>query len=275
MSEAATTAPSKVRATLSPVENLGVGISGGCLETALLMPILTWKFCAQEGRPYPRFPGMYRGVFVQASSVAPLTAMQMVVNGLFENMLTGGKRGVTDAEAIGCALAAGATSASLYGPVDLTSIHQQKLNMSPIATVQHLVREHGALIMWRGVVPTAVREAIYTGGYLGLAPFFTKSLMAQKGWEEAYFASAVLGSLGAGVIANVASQPIDTAKTVVQADLRGVTYTGMVQALGELNRKEGLMGMYRGGIARTLRTSGAFFVVSSIREMCVLEKSKR
>ena len=56
----------KVRASLTPLENTGVGIFGGCLETFLQMPILTWKFCAQEGRPYPRFPGMYRGVFVQA-----------------------------------------------------------------------------------------------------------------------------------------------------------------------------------------------------------------
>jgi len=265
----------KPRASLSAVENLGVGVFGGCLETGLLMPVLTWKFCAQEGRPYPKFPGMYRGVFVQAGSVAPLTAMQMVVNGIFENLLTKGARGVTDGEAMGCALAAGATSAVLYGPVDLTSIHQQKLGLSPLATIKTLVQEHGALILWRGVIPTAVREAIYTGGYLGIAPFFTKSLMSQKGWEEAYFSSAVLGSLGAGIIANMASQPVDTAKTVVQADLTGTTYTGMMQALGKLKSSEGIMGLYRGGVARTLRTSGAFFVVSSIRELCILEKTKR
>lgn len=179
-------------------------------------------------------------------------------------------------EVVGCALAAGATSAVLYGPVDLTSIHQQKLGMSPIQTISTLVKEHGALVLWRGVIPTAVREAIYTGGYLALAPFFTKALMAQKGWEEAYFSSGVLGALGAGIIANVATQPIDTAKTVVQADLKGVTYTGMFQALGELQASKGLInGLYLGGIARTLRTSGAFFVVSSIRELCILEKTKR
>jgi hypothetical protein len=54
------------RSLLSEHENLLVGMVGGTAETALLMPVLTWKFCLQEGRPYPRFPKMYRGVGVQA-----------------------------------------------------------------------------------------------------------------------------------------------------------------------------------------------------------------
>ena len=78
---------SSMRPSLSTNENLGVGIVGGCVETAALMPVLTWKFCLQEGRPYPKFPGMYRGVFVLAGSVAPLTGMQMFFNGVFEAWL--------------------------------------------------------------------------------------------------------------------------------------------------------------------------------------------
>ena len=71
-----------VRPSLSSNENLAVGIVGGCVETAILMPVLTWKFCLQEGRPYPRsLGGIYRGVSVLAGSVAPLTGMQMFFNG--------------------------------------------------------------------------------------------------------------------------------------------------------------------------------------------------
>lgn len=202
-----------MRPSLCSEENLAVGIVGGCTETLILMPVLTWKFCAQEGRPYPQFPGMYRGVFVQASSVAPLTAMQMLTNGLLERLLTGGLRQPSDAEVVGCALGAGAASAALYGPVDMTMIHQQKLGMSPLRTVAHLAREHGITSLWRGVLSTAGREAIYTAGYLALAPVFTARLMRQSGWEDSYFASAVIGSMAAGVIANTASHPIDTVKT--------------------------------------------------------------
>ena len=156
-----------IRPSLSYNENLAAGVVGGCVETAALMPVLTWKFCLQEGRPYPRFPGMYRGVTVVAGSVAPITGLQMFFNGLFENFVTSGNRMPTEAETIGCALGAGAVSAALYGPVEMTAIHQQKLGLSPMATLSHLAKTHGVASIWRGVVPTAWREAIYTAGYLG------------------------------------------------------------------------------------------------------------
>ena len=158
--------PAGVRPSLSYNENLGVGIVGGCVETAALMPVLTWKFCVQEGRPLPPFPSWtwYRGVAVLAGSVAPLTGIQMSVNGVFEGLLTRGERNLTDVEVVGCALGAGAVSAALYGPVELTTIHQQKTGLGPLGTITHLARTHGITSLWRGLVPTACREAIYTAG---------------------------------------------------------------------------------------------------------------
>lgn len=89
-----------MRASLSETENLGVGIVGGCVETTALMPIITAKLCIQEGRPYPTFLGMYRGVGVQAGSVAPITAAQMLFNGLIEKAVTGGSRLPSDGEQV-------------------------------------------------------------------------------------------------------------------------------------------------------------------------------
>jgi len=64
-----TTTPSLVRVPLSPAENLAVGAFGGALETCLQMPILTYKFCLQEGRALPTtMGGFYRGVGVQAGT---------------------------------------------------------------------------------------------------------------------------------------------------------------------------------------------------------------
>jgi len=182
----------------------------------------------------------------------------MLANGVLERLLTGGSRAATDTEKVGCALGAGAVSAAMYGPVDMTSIHQQKLGLSLPGTLGHLARTHGILSLWRGVLPTAAREAIYTAGYLALAPVFTARLMKQKGWEDSFFASAVLGSMAAGVLANVASHPIDTAKTVVQADVASASYSGTLDAMRKLYGSGGLSSFYRGGIARTVRTCGAF-----------------
>jgi hypothetical protein len=80
-SQESTSMKQQPRVPLSPLENLAVGALGGALETCLQMPIITYKFCVQEGRALPRnVSGWYRGVFVQASTVAPITAIQFMVN---------------------------------------------------------------------------------------------------------------------------------------------------------------------------------------------------
>jgi len=264
------------RKPLSADENLVVGMAGGTLETCLLMPVLTWKFCSQEGRPYPKFPGMYRGVAVQAGNVAPLTASQMVINGLLERALTGSSgRALSDLEALGCGLGAGACSAVLYAPVDLTMIQQQRLGLGVSGAVQHIIKTRGMLGLWRGFVSTAAREAVYTSGYLSMAPIFQRRLMKQPGWEESYWLSAVLGSCTAGVIANLLSHPVDTSKTNLQADLAGETYGSATSAFARLYQTRGVRALYSGGLARTIRGCGAFFVVSSLREQCIANKTER
>mmetsp|Transcript_14269 Transcript_14269/g.17640 ORF Transcript_14269/g.17640 Transcript_14269/m.17640 type:complete len:280 (-) Transcript_14269:149-988(-) len=262
------------RAQLSADENLAVGLVGGMVETVINMPILTYKFCKQEGRPYPKFPGMYRGVFVQAGSVAPLTATQMVLNGLIEKGITGSQRNMTDAESIICAMGAGAGSAILYGPVDLICIHQQKLGMNMIKTGKMLAERHGFLSIFRGVLPTAGREAFYTAGYLGLAPYFTNQLIQRPGWEESYYLSAVIGSVAAGVVANITSHPIDTVKTILQADITGEKFKKFGPTFRSVVSEHGIPGLYRGGLARSIRGSVAFFIVSSIREKFIINKTE-
>ena len=52
-----------------------------------------YKFVKQEGRPLPTTAkGWYRGVFVQSSTVAPITAIQMMVNGILGNIVLRGEK---------------------------------------------------------------------------------------------------------------------------------------------------------------------------------------
>lgn len=163
----------------------------------------------------------------------------------------------------------------LYSPVDLVTIHQQKLGKGALETITHIARTHGVATVWRGVVSMALREAIYCAGYLGLAPVVTARLMKREGWGESYFTSALLGSCAAGVLASLASHPIDTAKTVLQAELVGARYRTLPQSLAALYGTMGLRGLYLGGLARTTRNCGAFFIVGVIREKCIVGKGER
>jgi len=269
----------KVRAQLTPIENLAVGAIGGMLETTIQMPLLTLKFATQEGRPLPtRLPEWYRGLGIQAGTLAPITAFQVMVNGILEKVVTGGKRNLNDIETVGCAMTAGAASATLYGPVDLIMIQQQKRQLGVFETMKFIYSKFGIPNgIFRGFISTVVRESIYTGGYLGLAPVLTKQLLASdigmfKGKE---FASGLGGSIVAGVFAALLTHPADTSKTCMQADLECKKYPTARAAFFEHIRNKGIGSLYKGGIARTTRLCGAFFIVSMLREKVIQYKTNR
>lgn len=269
---------SKPRALLSEPENLSVGIVGGMTETFVLMPVLTWKFCSQEGRPLPKnIGGFYRGVVVQAGNVAPITAVQMFLNGLFEKYAFGATdtKPLSDVQKMGAACMAGACSSVVYSPVDLTMIHQQKRNLGPLQTLQWIYGTHGVGTVWRGMSAMALREGIYTAGYLGLAPVLTNKLQKMPGREESHLSNTLIGACIAGTVSALLTHPCDTAKTVYQADIEGVKYTSAIASAPKLFEEGGIRAFYRGGLARTIRLCGAFFIVSSMREGLIQYKTNK
>ena len=119
----------KPKLRLSEFEAMMVGAIGGTIETSLQMPLITWKICVQEGRAYPTsIREWYRGVFINASSLSPITAVQCFANQLFQSILLSfGDRKLSEIEQLSCSAGAGAVSAFIYGPVDLLVIQQQSM----------------------------------------------------------------------------------------------------------------------------------------------------
>jgi len=266
---------SEVRAQLNVVENLAVGAFGGMVETAIQMPILSYKFALQEGRELPKtIPGWYRGVAVQCLSVAPITALQVMINGVLEQIVTGGVRNTTKVEQIVNSCVAGAISSIIYCPADLTMIHQQKLGMSPISTVSHLMKSYGSLSIYRGFFATAFREAFYTCGYLGLAPVFAQ-IIRERSPETNEVSAFFYGSLVGGVVAAIMTHPADTAKTCIQADIDGAMYKNARIAASQYYTNYGFQSLYRGFTPRCTRAIGAAFIVSSVREKAIQYKTNQ
>ena len=200
------------------------------------------------------------------------TAAQVGINGAIERAITGGTRGMSDAEQIGCAMAAGALSSALYSPVDLTVIQQQKMGLGPAGTVSAVIKQGGLGKMWRGTVSCAARESIYTAGYLGLGPVLTNKIKASQP-ELGDLTASIIGSSLAGTLAAGVTHPIDTAKTMMQSDLAGTRYSSASSALSEAYKSGGIGALYKGGLARTVRICGAFFIVGNIREFAVAGKN--
>ena len=122
----------------------------------------------------------------------------------------------------------------------------------------------------------ATREAIYTAGYLGLAPVVTRALSDEvEFFADRPFAAGLTGACFAGTLAALLTHPVDTAKTCVQADMRGATHRSAITTLPRLVREGGLRSLYKGGLARTARLCGAFFVCMTLREKAIDWKTEQ
>jgi len=258
---------------LTQGENIMLGAFAGIFKTYLLMPLATWKYCQQSGRALPKSIGeWYRGVLPNAAFMVPITIAQIWTNGVLEKIWSNnGERQLEKYEKVVVAVVAGALSALLYGPLDLVIIQQQKLKLGLIATLSHIKNEYGVMKFMRGLKACMVREAVYTGGYLGLAPVLSE-LLQQSGnpiFDGNPIVSAICGSIVAGVTASLVTHPVDTAKTNLQADVLGVQYLSTRQAMIELMEESGLKSLYKGGVARCTQVSAAVFTLSSLRTMAI------
>ncbi|PWY67103.1 mitochondrial carrier [Aspergillus sclerotioniger CBS 115572] len=107
-----------------------------------------------------------------------------------------------------------------------------------------LVSQQGVRGLYRGVVPTTVKQsatsAVRMGSYNMLKETFKERSIPVNG-ATTFF----MGSI-AGTITVYATQPFDTVKTRVQ----GMSQKGMSEAVTELLREEGIQGFWRGSTMR-------------------------
>jgi hypothetical protein len=68
---------------------------------------------------------------------------------------------------------------------------------------------------------------------------------------------------------------VDTAKTCVQSDMAGGAYPNARAALMSVYNAKGIKALYGGGLARTARLCGAFFIINTLRDKVVTWKTER
>ena len=263
-----------------------IGGVSGTIEVCVNQPTVSWKNALQQGRPISFSPAvMYRGTLINATSIAPITAIQFGVAGMLTEMLAGGgQHQLSHGEKIGTSLAGGAVSALVVCPADMLIIQQQKTGLSLAGQVSAIAREHGWGKFSKGLLPAIGRESLFTGGYLGLAPVLRSLLVqfrpdtfaepastatAAQPASSAHADSAARGnmlsllvsSLLAGVTAGVLTHPIDTIKTRMQGDLSpGSPYASISQTARLLWQEGGLGRFYQGVLPRTGRICVAVLI---------------
>eukprot|EP00466_Bigelowiella_natans_P005045 jgi/Bigna1/36786/e_gw1.16.149.1 len=249
---------------LSELQNAVLGMTSGVIEVIALQPMNYWKNAAQQGLPLtlnPRY--LYRGLAPNCVNMGSCTMLQFIAGGKIKNMVTGGeKRSLTIAEEMSSGLAAGMLSALVGSPLELVMIQQQRKGTGIFSTFFSLMNMN----ITRGFLGTAVREGLWTVGYLSIPPIvrnFMRTKMPEtfNSDDKARIPASLTGALFACYL----TQPFDTIKTCMQGDVERKTFGTFTQTFKALHKEGGITAFYRGATFRYGRMVCAVFMLDKLR----------
>lgn len=239
----------------------------------MLQPLNYMKNMSQIKKPISLNPLiMYKGVSANAINMGSCTMIQFAVGGRLKNLIyeqTGGdkSRNLTLAEEIMCGIGAGTASAYIGSPLELFMVQQQKHPDKSLVQTFSRIFERPIDIL-RGWTGCAVREALWTCGYLSIPPVVRRELITEFPQyfptnDHARIPAALLGALFACYL----THPFDTIKTCMQGDLGRVKYGTFLQTYSTIMKgSSGFMGFYRGSNFRYARMVCAVFIMDLMGE---------
>lgn len=200
---------------------------------------------------------LYQGLRPNMLSMVPITALQVgSAEAIKAGMVLNSKDGtVTSTGALSANCMGGAFSALVGGPTELVMAHQTN-NKGFVETAKSMVQQRGISCLKTGMGGTSVRDAIFTAGYLSGKPYLTQQFSPYMSDNKA----TVAGGVAAGAGAAILSQPFDALKTAQQTSLNSTerkSITPMWRMAMDVIRKEGVTGLYKGSIPRTIRVMSA------------------
>ena len=239
---------------LSESENAGLGVFTAVVETSLLQPTLYWKNARQQRLPITLDPRIvYRGIGASLVNEAGQMALQFSLSGRLKELLSD-----VPAAALG-----GLLAAAFASPVELVMIQQQRFGGSLLSTPLKIVQSHGVFGagLFRGLGCAALRDAIYVGGMLGVAPAAQRSMTERGSVGELW--AAVGGSILGGLVGGIVSHPFDVVKTCMQGDLAQARYGGVFDAARALHAQGGAARFFDGCFWRTVNITATVLVATA------------
>jgi hypothetical protein len=143
----------------------------------ILQPFNYAKNMVQQQRPISLNPVvMYRGVGANCINMGSCTMIQFAVGGKLKTMVNkGDDKPLTLGQEMSCGIIAGTISAVVGSPLELIMIQQQRKGGGVPTRLGDILQN--PLNITRGFVGAAVREALWTCGYLSIPPVVRRTLM--------------------------------------------------------------------------------------------------
>lgn len=272
---------------------VNVGTVGALATCALLTPLDVARHSAQAAiskkSPAPGFReafqaarkpgirGLWRGLPLSLGLAASSPAVF-----LLSYELQKGSR-----EALEAGLYARAAQICLLQPLEFLRTCRQATSMVSASEVVHLERgpwqvvcAEGVTSLWRGVIPTLLRDVPAVGIFWTSYSFLQSYTVGSEqdflsdeppgGALQLSATAAVCGAVAAGL-----TQPFDVVKTRMQvhqqvrsdhSGYRKVTIARVVPTLKEVYSMAGVMGFWAGGLARGLRAAAGGFLLGPLFE---------
>lgn len=229
-----------------------IGGLAGMTEVLLQQPMVSIKNALQQSQPLSFSPAvLYRGVVINALSMAPISALQFSINGVLseavrkhstrrgEDVRTSSLRASDiDTPSLLAPLSilqrmtiggtAGMIAALVAAPAELVMTVQQRSGEAIGPALRRLVSTWGASTLFRGLFLAASRDGIFCASYMACGPLVTSWLHGSVPQlfgatvEEASFSQRTAAGFGGSVVAGLGTvlltQPMDTIKTIMQGE---------------------------------------------------------
>jgi len=147
---------------------------------------------------------------------------------------------------------AGAIGTYITSPTDLVKIRMQSgvKYDGVIDAFTSIATASGVLSLWDGWAPNVQRSFIVNAAELATYDAFKQLLLRLKLFSDGLLVHTIASSL-AGLVAALASTPVDRAKTLLMTDRE--TYGSVLSCLVTIARSRGLAGLYQGFLATWMR----------------------
>lgn len=122
---------------------------------------------------------------------------------------------------------------------------------SVVHALSSIWKTEGSKGLYSGLAATIVRDAPFSGLYLMFFSEAKKAVKAGLGANELNPGQTFVCGVIGGILASVVTQPADVVKTRVQ--LYPLMYNGNADAAMSIIKSDGMAGMFRGTVPRTLR----------------------
>lgn len=259
---------------LTDLENFSLGVVAAFIEGIILQPTLYWKNAKAQNLPFTMNPRIiYRGTAASIYNEMQMMGLQFGLTGLFKRLApifvatssSSSKDGSSSPHfEYFSAFLGGSVSALFASPVELIMIQQQRNGSSVLSTLQRITSTHGPMMLFRGLMPAMMRDALYVSGFLGITPLLQDYLM--KSYQMESLHAGFIASLIGGIIAAVPSHPFDVIKTCMQGDLGKEKYTTMTMTTKQLISEEGkIKRLFNGCFWRSFNIVATVYIANECR----------